>query len=115
MTVSQRVLNHVPGSVPEDWQQHSNGGGWVHKTAKVEASAYLYPTSIVGAWAKIQSATTVNDLRQAIVEELNLRAWQERAVSTIGRTTKQSRAAHEHAAEAFETLATQLAKLEARQ
>ena len=52
MNVPQNVLDTVYGSKPEDWKQHSNGGGWVYKTATVETSAYLHPTSIVSgnAW-----------------------------------------------------------------
>ena len=56
-------------------------------------------------WDKIQDATTPNELRKAIVEELHLRAWQERAASSIGRTTKAKRAEAEHAAIALENLA----------
>ena len=50
--VPQNVLNCVYQSKPEDWHQHSNGGGWVYKNAKVEESVYLHPTSIVSgdAW-----------------------------------------------------------------
>jgi hypothetical protein len=43
-----------------------------------------------------------------IVSELLLRAWQERAVKNIGRTTKLKRAEHEHAAFALECLAADL-------
>ena len=72
-------------------------------------------TAWLTAWQKILFANTVNELRRGIIEELNHRAWQERAVSTIGRKTQQSRAAHEHAAQALETFATQLAELENQQ
>ena len=27
--------------VEADWTQHKNGGGWIHKNAKVEASCYI--------------------------------------------------------------------------
>lgn len=30
-----------------DWHQHSNGGGWVHKSATVDASAYIGENAIV--------------------------------------------------------------------
>jgi hypothetical protein len=60
------------------------------------------------AWDKVKAATTLHEFRDAIVEELSHRAWQERAVSTIGRTTKQFRAEHEHAAFALECLANDL-------
>jgi hypothetical protein len=43
-----------------------------------------------------------------IIEELEFRAWQERASATIGRTTKSYRDAHEHAAHALECLAADL-------
>jgi hypothetical protein len=64
------------------------------------------------AWDRICKATTPNELREAIVEELHFRAWQERAVSTIGRTTKQYRAECEHAAWALECLAQHLTAIE---
>lgn len=44
--VPQNVLDSVYGSKSEDWHQHSNGKGWVYKTAHVDESAYLHPTSI---------------------------------------------------------------------
>lgn len=50
-----------------------------------------------------------------IIEELRLRAWQERAVATIGRRTKASRDAHEHAAVALENLAHDIGKWEVRE
>jgi hypothetical protein len=63
------------------------------------------------SWDKVQKATTPNELRRAIVEELHLRAWQERAGATIGRTTKEYRTSHEHAAKALECLAKHLTEL----
>ena len=51
--VPQNVLNCVYQSKPEDWHQHSNGGGWVYKNAKVEESVYLHPTSIVFGDARV--------------------------------------------------------------
>ena len=41
------VTSLVWRSVPEDWHRHENGGGWVHKHARVEAVVY------VGRWARI--------------------------------------------------------------
>ena len=51
-TAPENVLALVPGSNNNDWHQHSNGGGWVYKTAHVDETAYLNPTSIVSgdAW-----------------------------------------------------------------
>jgi NDP-sugar pyrophosphorylase family protein len=51
--VPDNVLAAVQGSVPEDWHKHPNGKGWVYRAAKVEASAYLHPDSIVGCGASI--------------------------------------------------------------
>ena len=50
--VPENVLASVYGSVPAEWRQHKNGGGWIYKTATVGESAYLHPTSIVygNAW-----------------------------------------------------------------
>jgi hypothetical protein len=56
----------------------------------------------------ICNATRPEELRTKIVNEILLRACQERMVSTIGRTTKLSRASHEHAAVALENLAADL-------
>jgi len=53
MKVPENVLNVVYNSKPEDWKQHSNGGGWVYKTATVEESAYLHSTSIVYGNAQV--------------------------------------------------------------
>lgn len=53
MAVPQNVLDAVYGSKPADWRQHKNGGGWVYKTATVEDSAYLHPTSIVFGDAQV--------------------------------------------------------------
>jgi hypothetical protein len=52
-SVPQRVLDSVPGSAAVDWQQHSNGGGWVYKTARVDATVYLHETSIVYGNARV--------------------------------------------------------------
>ena len=56
------------------------------------------------SWNKVCSASTVSELREAVVEELRLRAWQERAAAGIGRTNKEKTARAEHAAQALENL-----------
>ena len=53
LEVPQNVLDAVYGSSAEDWHQHPNGTGWVYKTAKVQESAYLHPTSIVYGDAQV--------------------------------------------------------------
>jgi hypothetical protein len=58
--VPQRVLDAVYDSTPEDWHSHSNGGGWVYKTATVEPSAYLHPTSIVSGDAQVYGNAQVS-------------------------------------------------------
>jgi len=58
--VPQNVLDTVYGSKPADWHQHKNGGGWVYKTAKVEESAYLHPTSIVYGNARVSGNAQVS-------------------------------------------------------
>ena len=57
--VPQRVLDSVFSSTAEDWKQHSNGGGWVYKTAKVDESAYLHLTSIVFGDAQVSGDAQV--------------------------------------------------------
>ena len=60
-TAPQNVLDIVYDSKPADWHQHKNGGGWVYKTAKVEESAYLHPTSIVSGEARVYGDARVSD------------------------------------------------------
>ena len=38
------------GESASDWHQHANGGGWVHKKAKVDATAFVGENAIVWAW-----------------------------------------------------------------
>ena len=64
------------------------------------------------AFDHICKATTPNELRKVIVEELHLRAWQERASARIGRTNKRTIAEHEHSAFALECLAASLTSAE---
>jgi len=47
MEVPPNVLDKVWDSKPADWRQHENGKGWIYKTAHVDATVYLHPTSIV--------------------------------------------------------------------
>jgi hypothetical protein len=61
---------------------------------------------------QVCNATTPNELRKEIVSLISHRAWQERAVKDIGRTTKLYRAKHEHAAIALENLAAELTEME---
>ena len=37
----------VPGSIEADWHRHSNGGGWVYKSATVADSSYVGPDAVV--------------------------------------------------------------------
>lgn len=60
------------------------------------------------AWDKIREATTVEEMRAAMIEELRHRAWQERAAASIGRTNKQRTAEAECAAKQLEILANHL-------
>ena len=58
--VPQNVLDAVYGSTAADWHQHPNGRGWVYKTAKVEESAYLHPTSVVFGDAQVSGNACVS-------------------------------------------------------
>ena len=60
MDVPQKVIASVYGSKPGDWKQHENGGGWVYKTAKVDSSVYLHPTSIVYGNAQVYGNARVS-------------------------------------------------------
>ena len=37
--------------IESDWHQHKNGGGWIHKSAKVDASAFIGGSAIV--WGQV--------------------------------------------------------------
>ena len=64
--------------------------------------------TVITTWEKIQGATTVDELRQAFIEELRLRAWQETAFMERLAKSKKEREARQHAATALERLANQL-------
>lgn len=51
--VPKRVLNLVPGSTAADWRKHSNGGGYVYKTAHVEPTAFVGITATVYGEARV--------------------------------------------------------------
>lgn len=51
--IPQQVLDSVSNSVANDWHQHSNGKGWVYKTARVDATAYLHLSSKVSGNALV--------------------------------------------------------------
>jgi len=59
MKVPQNVLDSVWGSTSSDWHQHDNGKGWVYKTAHVDATVYLHPTSIVYGDAQVSGNAQV--------------------------------------------------------
>ena len=60
MNIPQNVLDCVSGSTPEDWHQHSNGGGWVYKTASVDESADLGPKAWVSGNAQVSDKAWVS-------------------------------------------------------
>ena len=41
MKTNSQITQLYPETQPEDWYQHPNGGGWVHRDAKVSPKAYL--------------------------------------------------------------------------
>ena len=59
--VPQKVLAAILGSVAKDWHQHSNGGGWVYKTARVDETVYLQSSSIVFGNARVSGNARVYD------------------------------------------------------
>ena len=59
--VPQNVLDSVWGSVSAEWRQHDNGKGWVYKTARVDPTVYLHPTSIVSGNAQVSGNALVYD------------------------------------------------------
>ena len=43
--------------IESDWHQHKNGGGWIHKSAKVDASAFIGGSAIV--WGQVSGDARV--------------------------------------------------------
>ena len=83
--VPQNVLNCVYQSKPEDWHQHSNGGGWVYKNAKVEESVYLHPTSIVSGNAQVSGNARVSgDARVFGDAQVSGDAWEQSPLQIQG-------------------------------
>ena len=52
MTI-EKILQLYPGTLAADWHQHSNGGGWVYKTAKVADTARVCGTAQVFGDARV--------------------------------------------------------------
>jgi hypothetical protein len=67
-TVPQIVLDSVFCSKPDDWTQHANGGGWVYKTAKVDASVYLYGNAQVSGNAQVCGDAICVPVAHAFIE-----------------------------------------------
>ncbi len=59
--VPQNVLDSVWDSTSADWHQHDNGKGWVYKTANVDPTVYLHPTSIIYGNAQVSGNARVYD------------------------------------------------------
>ena len=59
MTVPDSVLASVYNSQHADWHQHENGKGWVYKTAHVDKTVYLHPSSIVSDNARVSDNALV--------------------------------------------------------
>ena len=43
----QELQNKIGTQNQADWSQHKNGGGWVHKTARIDATAYIGENAII--------------------------------------------------------------------
>ena len=43
----EEIRTLYPDTVPEDWHQHSNGGGWVHADAYVREDAFVSSDAVV--------------------------------------------------------------------
>ena len=44
----------------EDWHQHSNGGGWVYKTASIKETAFIGPNAQVSGDARVYGDAQVS-------------------------------------------------------
>jgi len=59
MNTFQELNEKLGGNeVASDWSKHSNGGGWVHKSAKVDATAYIGDNAIV--WGRVYGNARVD-------------------------------------------------------
>jgi len=56
----EQVLRMYPNTVASDWHKHSNGGGWVYKTARVDDSVYLGPGARVYGNARVHGKARVH-------------------------------------------------------
>lgn len=49
----EELKQRFPSATPETWHRHSNGGGWVQNTAKVDSAAYVGSDALVYGNAKV--------------------------------------------------------------
>jgi hypothetical protein len=56
-----RRIHPAEGLVRKDWHQHSNGGGWVQKSAFVFLTAFVGPCAIVSGSARILDQASILD------------------------------------------------------
>ena len=59
MTLEQ-LQQRFPDATEDTWYQHSNGGGWIQNTARVETSVYVGPDATVSGNARVSGNTWVS-------------------------------------------------------
>ena len=55
----QELQERIGTQVEADWQQHDNGGGWVHKSATVDATAFVGEQVIIWGNAQVSGNARV--------------------------------------------------------
>ena len=66
-----------------DWHQHKNGGGWVHKSATVDSTAFIGPAAI--AWGQASGNARVSgDARVYGDATVSGNAWEQSPLFIIG-------------------------------
>ena len=59
-TLGAPPVDLVPGSIPGDWHRHPNGGGWVHRAARVDESAFVDANARVSGDARVSGNARVS-------------------------------------------------------
>ena len=76
-----------------DWHQHSNGEGWLHKSAKVEASAFVGPDAIV--WGTVYDNAQVSGNARVYGDaQVYGNAWEKSPLFIIGSRNSLCNAKH---------------------
>ena len=59
MKTFENLKTQFPDAVESAWHQHTNGGGWVMNTARVDPSAFVGPDAVVHGYAVVRGNAVV--------------------------------------------------------